>query len=156
VRNLRQHATASRVDPWRIVFAPIVSDEMHLGRHILADIYLDTAPYNAHSSASDALCMGLPVLTLQGQSFAGRVASSMLHALDIPELVTETLQAYEATALALANDRSRLEAVRATLASCLNSSPLFDCQRFCTNLEAAYRAMWAIARAGQQPRSFSM
>jgi predicted O-linked N-acetylglucosamine transferase (SPINDLY family) len=132
-----------------------VSDEVHLGRHRLADLFLDTTPYNAHSSASDALWMGLPVLTLRGQSFAGRVATSMLYALDLPELVTDSLQSYEATALALAGDRCRLEALKAKLASRLRTAPLFDGKRFCANLEAAYLAMWANAQAGKQPRSFS-
>jgi predicted O-linked N-acetylglucosamine transferase (SPINDLY family) len=155
-RNLRRQAAASNVDSARIIFAPIASDEVHLGRHRLADLFLDSAPYNAHSSASDALWMGLPVLTLKGQSFAGRVASSMLYALDLPELVTESLQSYELAALALAGDRCRLEALKTKLASRLKTAPLFDGERFCANLEAAYRAMWANARAGKPPRSFSV
>jgi predicted O-linked N-acetylglucosamine transferase (SPINDLY family) len=154
-RNLLRQAAASNVDPSRIIFAPVVSDEVHLGRHRLADLFLDTAPYNAHSSASDALWMGLPVLTLKGLSFAGRVASSMLYALDLPELVTDSLQSYEATALALAGDRCRLESLKIKLASRLKTAPLFDGERFRANLEAAYRAMWANAREGKPPRSFS-
>jgi predicted O-linked N-acetylglucosamine transferase (SPINDLY family) len=156
LRNLCRHAAVNNVDPERIIFASIASDEAHLGRHRLADLFLDTAPYNAHSSAGDALWMGLPVLTLKGRCFAGRVASSMLHALDMPELVTESLDAYEAAALALARDRSKLEASRTKLATRLMTAPLFDEERFCANLEAAYRTMWSVARAGAPPHSFSV
>jgi protein O-GlcNAc transferase len=156
VRNLRRHAVTGNVDPMRLIFAPAASDEVHLGRHRLADLYLDTAPYNAHSSASDALWAGLPVLTLRGQSFAGRVAASMLHALDLPELVTDSLHAYETAALALATDKSRLEAVSARLASHITTAPLFDRERYRTKLEAAYRTMWSKARAGAPPESFSV
>ena len=156
VGNLRRFAAADNVDPMRIVFAHVESDEIHLGRHSLADLFLDTSPYNAHSSASDALWMGLPVLTLEGRCFAGRVASSMLHALDLPELVTHSLDAYEATALDLANDGSRLAALRDKLASRLRTAPLFDGKRFCANLETAYGTMWSIARTGGGPRSFSL
>lgn len=156
VRNLRRSAAAANVDPSRVMFAPVVSDERHLGRHRLADLYLDTAPYNAHSSASDALLMGLPVLTLRGQSFAGRVASSMLHALDLGELVTDSLAAYEECALALGRDKARLDAIKARLALSLATSPLFDSKRFCANLEAACSAMWSAARKGEEPRSFSV
>ncbi len=156
VRNLRRHAAVGNVDPMRLIFAPVASDEIHLGRHRLADLYLDTAPYNAHSSASDALWAGLPVLTLKGQSFAGRVAASMLYALDLPELVTDSRHAYETAALTLTADRSRLEALRARLASHIKTAPLFDSERYCINLEAAYRTMWSNARAGVQPESFSV
>lgn len=156
VRNLRQYAAAANVDPSRVIFAPVVPDEEHLGRHRLADLYLDTAPYNAHSSASDALLMGLPVLTLRGQSFAGRVASSMLHALDLGELVTDSIAAYEERALALGRDKARLDAIKAKLALRLATSPLFDSKSFCANLEAACRTMWSAARRGEEPRSFSV
>jgi protein O-GlcNAc transferase len=156
VKNLRQYAAAKHVHPLRIVFAPIVSDEVHLGRHRLADLFLDTAPYNAHSSASDALWMGLPVLTLQGRCFAGRVASSMLHALNLPELVTESIDDYETMALALGRDEGRLAALKIKLVSNLTSAPLFDGQRFCDNLERAYRVMWSLARTNAPPRSFSI
>jgi predicted O-linked N-acetylglucosamine transferase (SPINDLY family) len=156
VRNLQHSAAAANVDPSRVIFAPVVSDEMHLGRHRLADLYLDTAPYNAHSSASDALLTGLPVLTLRGESFAGRVASSMLHALDLDELVTDSLAAYEELALALGRDKARLDAIKARLALSLATSSLFDSKRFCASMEAACSAMWFAARKGEEPRSFSV
>jgi protein O-GlcNAc transferase len=156
MRNLRRFAAAGDVDPLRIIFAPIAPDDVHLGRHRLADLFLDTAPYNAHSSASDALWMGLPVLTLEGRCFAGRVASSMLHAVGHPELVTQSLEAYEATALDLTRDRSRLAALKVNLASRSGTAPLFDAQRYCADLEAAYGTMWSIARARARPRSFCL
>jgi len=156
VSNLRRHAAGCNIDPSRIVFAPIVSDDVHLGRHRLADLFLDTSPYNAHSSASDALWMGLPVLTLRGQSFAGRVASSMLHALDLPELVTTSLDAYEVKALELAKDRVQLDTLKRKLASRLKTCSLFNSAILSRNLEKAYRTMWSIARTGAQPHSFSV
>ena len=154
VRNLRSHAAVGNVDPMRLIFAPVVSDEVHLGRHRLADLFLDTFPYNAHSSASDALWMGLPVLTLRGQGFAGRVASSMLNALDLPELVTDSLRAYETAAIGLATNRNRLEALKAKLASHIKTAPLFDGGRYSAKLEAAYWTMWSVARTGTPPHSF--
>src|SRR5207253_4326502 len=110
--NLQQSARAHRVEPARLVFAPRVDHALHLGRHRLADLFLDNLPCNAHTTASDALWAGLPLLTCRGTTFAGRVAASLLQAVGLPDLVTHDLAGYEQTALLLATDSSRLRAVR--------------------------------------------
>ncbi len=137
--NLRAAARGHGVDPARLVFARPAALEVHLARHRLADLFLDTLPYNAHATACDALWAGLPVLTLAGRAYAGRVAASMLTAMGVPELVTETMQDYEAMALTLARDPARLAALRARLDPA--AAPLFDTQHFARDLEAAYRGM---------------
>jgi predicted O-linked N-acetylglucosamine transferase (SPINDLY family) len=156
VRNLRREAAAHGVDPARLVFAPLVAPDMHLARHRLADLFLDTFPYNAHSSASDALWMGLPLVTLRGQGFAARVASSLLCALDLRELVTDSLEDYESLALALSRDPALLQTVRSKLEANIPIAPLFDNERFRRDMETAYRKIWEIAGAGEAPRSFSV
>ena len=107
--NLQQAARVRGIDPERLVFAKPALLDVHLARHQLADLFLDTLPYNAHATASDALWAGLPVLTKRGTAYAGRVAASMLTALDLPELIAETAQEYESFALALARDPVRLK-----------------------------------------------
>jgi protein O-GlcNAc transferase len=153
--NLRAQAQACGIDPARLVFADRVSLAVHLARHRLADLFLDTLPYNAHTTASDALWAGLPVLTCQGVAFAGRVAASLLRAARLPELVTHSLADYEAAALALAGDESRLAALRERLRS-KGTSPLFDSRRFCRHIEAAYATMWDIWQQDGAPRSFGV
>src|SRR5262249_19050016 len=101
-QNLRKETLARGVDPGRLVVAPRMKLEDHLARHRLADLFLDTLPCNAHTTASDALWAGLPVVTCMGKAFAGRVAASLLHAIGLPELVTSSMADYEALALALA------------------------------------------------------
>jgi predicted O-linked N-acetylglucosamine transferase (SPINDLY family) len=113
----------------------------HIARHRCADLFLDTLPYNAHTTASDALWAGLPVLTRAGRSFAARVAASLLHAVGLPELVTDDQAAYEAQAISLARDPAARDALRARLVTNRDSAPLFDAARFARNLEAAYRAV---------------
>ncbi|MBA2588674.1 MAG: tetratricopeptide repeat protein [Alphaproteobacteria bacterium] len=139
--HLRAAATARGIDPARLVFAPRVEQAAHLARHRLADLFLDTLPYNAHTTASDALWTGLPLVTCAGTSFDGRVAASMLHTIGLPELVTQSVEAYEALALALARDPARLAALKARLETNRLSSPLFDTDRFRAAIEAAYQAM---------------
>ena len=119
-----------------------------------ADLFLDTLPYNAHTTASDALWAGVPVLTCTGQSFAGRVGTSLLHGAGLPELVTDDLAAYEALALALANDPAQLQMLRRKLAQTRATCPLFDTDRFRRHIEAAYHTMWDIWRRGERPRGF--
>jgi protein O-GlcNAc transferase len=148
VRNLQQAARDRGVDPSRLVFAPRVPPSAHLSRHRAADLFLDTLPYNAHTTASDALWMGLPVLTLLGESFAGRVAASLLHALDMPELVMMTPAKYEAEAIALANDRSRLAELERKLSHNIASKPLFKTALFARHIEAGYRAAYERFHAG--------
>jgi predicted O-linked N-acetylglucosamine transferase (SPINDLY family) len=114
---------------------------VHLARHRLADLFLDTLPYNAHATTCDALWAGLPVLTCKGTAYAGRVAASLLLTSGLPELVTKTAEEYEAMALTLAHDRALLQALRERLAA--QASPLFDTERFARNIEEAYLGMLA-------------
>ena len=155
-RNLRREAQARGVDAGRLVFAPRLKLEEHLARHRLADLFLDTLPYNAHTTASDALWAGLPVVTCAGTTFAGRVAGSLLRAVGLPELVTHTLADYEALALRLATDGERFAKVKAKLARNRLTAPLFDTERFRRHIEAAYTAMWEIHRRGEAPRPFTV
>jgi predicted O-linked N-acetylglucosamine transferase (SPINDLY family) len=140
-RNLCGEAERRGVDPDRLVFAPKLPLAEHLARHRHADLFLDTFPYSAHTTASDALWAGVPVLTRVGQGFASRVAGSLLQTIGLPELVTDDIDAYEALACALATDPGRLGALRERLARNRGSSPLFDGALFARNLEAAYLQM---------------
>jgi predicted O-linked N-acetylglucosamine transferase (SPINDLY family) len=128
----------------------------HLARLKLADLFLDTLPYNAHATACDALWAGLPVLTCMGNAFHGRVAASLLHAVGLPELVTTTLSEYESLALALALDPARLAAIKAKLERNRLSEPLFDTARFTSDLERAYVTMWERQDSGRPPEGFSV
>jgi predicted O-linked N-acetylglucosamine transferase (SPINDLY family) len=156
MRNLRREAHARGIGPDRLIFAPRMSAADHLARHRLADLFLDTQPYGAHTTASDALRAGLPVLTVEGPTFAARVAASLLHAVGMPELVIPSLQAYEEAALALARNPASLGALKTKLARNLPTHPLFDTQRFTRNLETAYAIMWQGRQRGETPRSFSL
>jgi predicted O-linked N-acetylglucosamine transferase (SPINDLY family) len=157
MHNLAREAVARGVSADRLVFAPQVpaSDE-YLARFALADLFLDTLPYNAHSTAADALWAGLPLLTCTGHSFAGRVGASLLAAVGLPELVTETLPAYEAMALSLASDPGRLAAIRARLFHNRANAPPFDTVRFTLALETAYSTMWQRHQQGLQPARFAV
>jgi predicted O-linked N-acetylglucosamine transferase (SPINDLY family) len=155
--NLRREASARGVAPERLVFAPrkpSLSD--HLARQRQAGLFLDTLPYNAHTTASDALWAGLPVLTCAGKSFAARVAGSLLHAVGLPELVTDNLADYESLALALARNPQRLQSLREKLQRQRDTMPLFDSGRFCRHLESAYESMWQRWRSGESPQTFSI
>jgi protein O-GlcNAc transferase len=156
-RNLRKEAQARGIDPLRLVFAgrvPLYDD--HLARHRLADLFLDTLPYNAHTTASDALWTGLPVLTCKGSAFAGRVAASLLCAVGLPELVTHCLEDYEALALNLATDPLHLQSIRRKLEVNRLTYPLFDTDRSRRHIEAAYTAMWETWQRGEPPASFAV
>lgn len=155
-RHLQQAAQAAGVDAARLVFAARVAPADHLARHRLADLFLDTLPYNAHTTASDALWAGLPVLTCVGNTFASRVAGSLLRAVGLPELVTRSLHEYETLALELARDPGRLADIRARLERNRSTTPLFDLERFRRHLEAAYLTMWETSRRGEPPRGFSV
>jgi len=154
--NLRREALAHGIDPDRIVFAPKLRMEEHLARHRLADLFLDTLPVNAHTTASDALWAGLPVVTCAGDAFVGRVAGSLLHAMGLPELVTHTLADYEALALRLATHPAMLADVRDRLGRNRLAAPLFDSARYTSNIEAAYTHMARLSAAGRQPEAFSV
>ncbi len=143
-RNLRAAARGHGVDPARIVFARRAPLDDHIARHRCADLFLDTLP-------CDALWAGLPVLTLAGRSFAGRVAASLLHAVGLPELVTHTPEQYEATAIRLARDPAALAAIRGNLTANRLTAPLFDTPRFTRDLEAAYRLAHARHLEGLPP-----
>jgi protein O-GlcNAc transferase len=157
MRNLAREAGARGVAAERVVFAPIVPDGgEHLARLSLADLFLDTLPYNAHTSASDALWAGAPVLTLLGTSFAGRVAASALKAGGLPELIAKTPADYETFALRLARDPAALRAMRARLNRNRLAAPLFDTKRYTGDLEAAFAAMWARHARGEAPASFAV
>ena len=155
-RNLRTEANWRGILPERLVFAPRMKLDEHLARHRLADLFLDTLPFNAHTTASDALWAGLPVLTCMGSTFAGRVAGSLLSALDLGELISHDLQHYEALALRLATTPPLLAGIRAKLERNRLSSPLFDTDRFRRHLEAAYASMWERHTLGQPPASFTV
>ncbi len=154
--NLRREAAARGVDPARLVFSPAMESSAHLARHALADLFLDTLPINAHTTASDALWAGLPVLTVLGDSFVGRVAASLLHAVGLPEMVAPSLADYEATALALARDPKRLAALKQKLASNIAQAPLFAIEPYTRHLEAAYQGMWDRYAKGRPPEPFSI
>ncbi|MDR2875116.1 MAG: tetratricopeptide repeat protein [Methylobacillus sp.] len=151
--NLRREAELRGIHPDRLIFAPRVAQAEHIARHRCADLFLDTAPYNAHTSASDALWAGLPLLTLPGETFASRVAASLLQAAGLPELVAHSREEYENTAIDLAANPARLNALRERLIAGRAAAPLFDTPRFTRNLEALYRAMWSRHAQGLPPSS---
>jgi protein O-GlcNAc transferase len=154
--NLRREVQARGVDPARLVFAEALEQPMHLARQALADLFLDTLPVNAQTTASDALWAGLPVLTCVGETFVGRVAASLLTAVGLPELITTNLRDYEELALAFARDPARLTGLRQRLAENRQTSPLFDIARFTRNLESAYQQIWERRLSGRPPAAFEV
>jgi predicted O-linked N-acetylglucosamine transferase (SPINDLY family) len=152
VTNLRREAERRGVDGGRLLFAPFAAEaEDHLARLSLADLFLDTLPYNAHAGGSDALWAGVPVVTCKGSTFAGRVGASLLNAIGLPELIAHSLDEYEALAVKLARDAHLLNSTRAKLTRNRTVRPLFDTKRFTRNLEAAYLAMWERQQRGDPP-----
>jgi len=139
-----------------LVFAPSLPLDRHLARLKQADLFLDSLPYNAHTTASDALWAGLPLLTLRGTSFPGRVAASLLGAVGMPELVTQTMAEYEEKAVNLARDREALKTIRDRLARNRLNTPLFDTDMFRRHLEQAYITMWQKWKSGTPARSFAV
>ncbi len=154
--NLRAAAAARGIDPGRLVFAARQPLADHLARHRAADLFLDTLPFNAHTTASDALWAGLPLLTCMGRSFAGRVGASLLMAVGLPELVTQSLDDYEALARRLASEPPLLAGLRERLERNRGSFPLFDTNRYRRHIEAAFATMWELWQHGEPPRSFSV
>ena len=155
-RNLLREAADRGIAPERIVFAPQAPLADHLSRYRQADLFLDTLPCNAHTTASDALWAGLPVLTCLGTTFAGRVAASLLTAIGLPELVTHSMGEYEALALELATDPALLRETRDKLARNRQTAPLFDTDHFRSHIEAAYTTMWEIKQRGEPPQAFAV
>jgi len=149
--NLKKEAAARGVNPDRLIFAKRRPLAEHLARHRLADLFLDTLPYNAHTTASDALWAGLPVLTCLGATFAGRVAASLLNAIRLPELITTTLEAYEQMAIDLATHPEKMAVIKRKLAENRLTTPLFDTKLFTKLIEAAYTAMYERHQAGLTP-----
>jgi predicted O-linked N-acetylglucosamine transferase (SPINDLY family) len=154
--NLKQEAQARGVDPGRLIFAPKIPLAEHLARQRRADLFLDTFMHNAITTAAMSLWAGLPVLTFPGNSFAARGCASLLQAIGLPELVTDSMDEYEALALDLAAHPERLAAIREKLERNRTNYPLFDTDRFRRNIEAAYRRMWEIRQSGSPPQSFSV
>jgi len=152
-KNLRTEAQSRGVDPERLLFARRAAHDEHLARQSLADLFLDTLPYGAHTTASDALRAGLPLLTSTGTAFQGRVATSLLHAAGMPELVTGTLEEYETAALEFARNPEKLHALRQKLAANLPRTPLFDTVAYTRSLEAAFALMWDRHKQGLPPAS---
>jgi predicted O-linked N-acetylglucosamine transferase (SPINDLY family) len=151
--NLRQEAQARGVHPERLIFAPKVPTDQYLARQRCADLFLDTLPYNAHTTTSDALWVGLPVLTCMGQAFASRVAASLLRAVELPELITLDGEAFVARAIELATDPAQLRSIRMRLEENRLHAPLFDCERLARSIEDAYVQVHARRVAGLPPES---
>lgn len=157
ISNLRREAVARGVAEDRLVVAPWVAGvEAHLARQQLADLFLDTSPYNAHATALHALWAGVPVLTCRGATFAGRVGASLLQAVGLPEMIAGDLQTYERRALELAADPAALSRIRTKLAVGRRMQALFNTERYCSNLEAAFRAMHDRQRRGESPANMSI
>ena len=151
VENLKKEAEKLGIAADRLVFAERLPLPEHLARHRQADLFLDTFPYNAHTTTSDALWTGLPVLTLIGQSFASRVAASLLNAIGLPELITTSQDEYEVLAIDLAKNPQKLAAIKQKLANNRLSAPLFDTPLFTKYLEAAYMQMMNTYQEDLQP-----
>ncbi len=151
IDNLKKEATNRGLDPNRIIFAGRIPSAEHLARYQLADLFLDTNPCNAHTTASDALWTGLPVLTLIGKSFAARVAASLLHAVGLSDMVVNTQQEYESLAIDLATHPEKLQAIKARLKQNLLTAPLFDTPLFTKNLESAYMQIYKRHQEGLLP-----
>jgi predicted O-linked N-acetylglucosamine transferase (SPINDLY family) len=151
VNNLRNEARLSGINPERVVFADILPSDKYLALYRNADLFLDTLPYNAGTTASDALWAGCPVLTCPGNSFASRMAGSLLRAVGMHGLVTTSIADYEALAIHLANNRNELITTRNQLSSNRMTMPLFDTKRLVLHLESAFSTMWEYHLAGKHP-----
>jgi len=154
--HLRKEAAARGVDPARLVFAAVVPSAAHIERHRHADLFLDTLPCNAHTTASDALWGGLPVLTCRGDTFAGRVASSLLNTVGMGELVMTSVGQYELTARALLADPARLRAMRQKIEQKRDDNALFDLPTLTRAIETAFELMWQRHLAGLEPQAFAV
>ena len=149
--NLRKEAILRGINPERLIFAQRIPLSEYLARYRLADLFLDTLPYNAGTTASDALWAGVPVLTCTGQTFAGRMATSLLKAIHLPELITSTPEAYEVLAIELANNPGKLSGIKQKLADNRLTTPLFNTPLFTRHIEAAYTEMYRRYQANQAP-----
>ncbi len=154
--NLRKEAEKRGVAPERLIFAPELETDLHLARLSLADLFLDGLPYNAHTTGSDALWTGVPLITQTGTTFPGRVAASLLAAAGLPELVTENAAAFEALTIKLGNDPKALKKLKDKLAKNKANCALFDTAAFTKHIEAAYETMWKAWLAGENPKAFAV
>lgn len=154
--NLRREAATRGIDPQRLVFAEKAPKDVHLARHRLADLFLDTLHYNAHTTAVDSLWSGVPLLTCPGETFPARVAASTLTAAGLPELVVPNLREYEELAVGLANDPGRFSEFRRRLQANRPTCPLFDVGRYTRDLERAFEHMWALHEAGRSPQPIEL
>jgi predicted O-linked N-acetylglucosamine transferase (SPINDLY family) len=152
--HLQRAAGEQGIDPARLCFAPRVNMTEHLARHHFVDLFLDTFPVNAHTTASDALWMGCPLLTLAGATFVSRVAGSLLRAVGLSELITTTCEQYEIAALQLAQNRPRLREIREHLNHVRETSSLFQGASFARHVESAYESIWLRYAAGEPPQAF--
>jgi predicted O-linked N-acetylglucosamine transferase (SPINDLY family) len=155
-RALRQRAEGHGVAGDRLIFAPHRPLADHLARYALADLVLDTLPYNAHTTGSDALWMGCPIVTCRGATFAGRVGASLLHAVGLDELIVDDLESYEARAGALLADPAALADLRRRLTEGRDTAPLFDTPAFVRNVETAFSRMWERRCQRLPPQSFAV
>jgi predicted O-linked N-acetylglucosamine transferase (SPINDLY family) len=151
--NLKKEAVARGVDSTRLIFGERLTVSEYLARYKLVDLFLDTFPYNAGTTASDALWAGVPVLTRQGDAFASRVASSLLRAIDLQELITKTNSEYELLACHLGSDLDKFQAIKLKLMTNKSTTPLFDTSQFVENLEKLYQIAHHRAVSGQQPEN---
>ena len=152
ISNLKKEAKKNGVDENRIIFASrLTLREDHLNRIQLADLFIDTLPYNAHATTSDALQVGLPVLTCIGNSFASRVAASLINSVNLPELITNTQEQYESLAMELATHPEKLKTIKKNLNNNLPGSPLYDTPLFTQHLESAYSMMYERYQKGLDP-----
>ncbi|MEM9582336.1 MAG: tetratricopeptide repeat protein [Pseudomonadota bacterium] len=156
MKNLRQHAAKKGVSSEQIVFAEPLPNAEHLARHRLADLFVDTFHYNAHTTGSDALWAGVPMVTNQGGQFSARVAASLLSAAGLPELITETADGYEALIQQLLTDKSRLTELRMRVEATCPSSDLFNTESYTRHLEEAFEEADSLIRAGREPRDISV
>jgi protein O-GlcNAc transferase len=154
--NLRREASARGFEPARLVFAKQVDMPQHLARHRLADLFLDTHPFNSHSTGATALWAGLPMITCLGDTFTSRVGASLVAAACLPELITASLPDYEARALQLAHGPDELKLLRARLIAARRTAPLFDTDQYRRDLEAAYLTIWNTHQAGKPPTAFAV
>jgi predicted O-linked N-acetylglucosamine transferase (SPINDLY family) len=154
--NLKKHAAARGIDPGRLVFAPPMAPADHLARHRAADLCLDTLPYNAHTTACDALWAGTPIITCLGDTFPGRVATSLLYAIKLPELVRTTLAGYERLTIELATQPVKLAGIKRRLAANRDKAPLFDTALFTRRIETAFSGMVERQWAGEIPADITV
>jgi predicted O-linked N-acetylglucosamine transferase (SPINDLY family) len=150
-RNLRQSAINEGLNPNRIIFAKRISTEQHLSRHKLADLFLDTSPYNAHTTASDSLWSGIPLLTKFGNSFAARVAASLLKSVDLPELITYSDSEYIEKAIYFAKNKDELYKIKNKLSLNRDKFPLFNTSLFCKNIEKSFKEIYKRKKEGKRP-----